>query len=206
MSLPAQAVERSTLTNFIVLLILVGGVFSYFNLGRLEDPDFTIKTGVIVTQYPGASAEEVELEVTDRIERAIQELPELDNLYSLSRPGLSIVKVDIKETYWADRLPQVWDKMRAKLRDVQVSLPPRSLPPDIMDDFSFVYGFVLAVTGDGYSYAELEDYVDYLKKDLSLVDGVCPASSFGVCSPRSSTWIFPRPRSRLSASPWRTYS
>lgn len=180
MNLAAQAVERSTLTKFVVLLILVAGVFSYFNLGRLEDPDFTIKTGVIVTPYPGASAEEVELEVTDRIEKAIQELPELDNLYSLSRAGLSIVKVDIKESYWADRLPQVWDKMRHKLSDIEPSLPVRAMAPDIMDDFSFVYGFVLAVTGDGYSYSELEDYVDYLKKDLSLVDGVARVELWGV--------------------------
>jgi multidrug efflux pump subunit AcrB len=180
MSLPAQAIERSTLTRFLVFLILVGGIFSYLQLGRLEDPDFTIKTAVIATQYPGASAEEVELEVTDRIELALQEMPELDNMYSLSRAGLSIIKVDIKEVYWADRLPQVWDIMRSKIRDIESSLPLRSLPPEIMDDFSFVYGFVLAVTGDGYSYAELEDYVEYLKKDLSLVDGVARVELWGV--------------------------
>ena len=180
MSLPAQAIERSVLTNFLVILLVVGGVAAYLDLGRLEDPDFTIKTGVIMTQYPGASAEEVELEVTDRIELALQEMPELDNLYSLSRAGLSIIKVDIEEVYWADRLPQVWDIMRNKIGDIQPSLPARSLPPVIMDDFSFVYGFVLAVTGDGFSYAELEDYVDFLKKDLSLVDGVARVELWGV--------------------------
>ena len=180
MSLPAQAIERSTLTRFLVVLILIGGIVSYFQLGRLEDPDFTIKTAVIATQYPGASAEEVELEVTDRIELALQEMPELDNMYSLSRAGLSIIKVDIKEVYWADRLPQVWNIMRNKLRDIEPNLPSRALAPDIMDDFSFVYGFVLAVTGDGYSYAELEDYVDYLKKDLSLVEGVARVELWGV--------------------------
>ena len=180
MSLPAQAIERKTLTRFLVFLILAGGIFSYFQLGRLEDPDFTIKTAVIATQYPGASAEEVELEVTDRIELALQEMPELDNMYSLSRAGLSIVKVDIKEVYWADRLPQVWNIMRNKMRDIESSLPTRALPPEIMDDFSFVYGFVLAVTGDGYNYAELENYVDYLKKDLSLVEGVARVELWGV--------------------------
>ena len=180
MSLPAQAIERKVLTNFLVFLILVAGVFSYFQLGRLEDPDFTIKTAVIVTQYPGASAEEVELEVTDRLEKAIQELPQLDNLYSLSRAGLSIIKVDIKESYWADRLPQVWDEMRRKINDIRPQMPIRALPPEIMDDFSFVYGFVLAITGDGYSYAELEDYADFLQKDLSLVRGVARVELWGV--------------------------
>ncbi|NOR19511.1 MAG: AcrB/AcrD/AcrF family protein, partial [Xanthomonadales bacterium] len=101
-------------------------------------------------------------------------------MYSLSRAGLSIIRVDIKEVYWADRLPQVWNVMRNKLRDLEPSLPARALAPDIMDDFSFVYGFVLAVTGDGYSYAELEDYVYYLKKDLSLVDGVARVELWGV--------------------------
>ena len=151
MSLPEEAIKRSTLTRFLVCLILLAGIFSYFQLGRLEDPDFTIKTAVIATQYPGASAEEVELEVTDRIELALQEMPELDNMYSLSRAGLSIIKVDIKEVYWADRLPQVWNDMHNKLSDIESSLPTRALATDIMEDFSFVYGFVLSVNGDGYS-------------------------------------------------------
>ena len=84
-------------------------------MGRLEDPDFTIKTAVIVTGYPGASPQEVELEVTDPLERAIQELPEVYHLYSFSRAGLSIVKVDIRETVTAEQIPQVWDQMRNKI-------------------------------------------------------------------------------------------
>jgi multidrug efflux pump subunit AcrB len=180
MNLPAIAIERTTLTKFMVLLLLVGGIFSYFQLGRLEDPNFTVKTAVIITSYPGASPEEVELEVTDRIEQAIQEMPQLDNLYSLSKAGLSIIKVDMKQIYMADRLPQVWDEMRKKIRDIRPQLPLTASPPEILDDFSFVYGFVLAVTGDGYSYAELEDYADALKKDLSLVPGVSRAQLWGV--------------------------
>ena len=111
MNLPRYAIDNKVFTNFIVTLLVVGGLWSYMNLGRLEDPDFTVKTGVIITQYPGASPEQVELEVTDRIEQAIQEMPQLDTLYSFSRPGLSIIKVDMKQEYWADRLPQVWDEI-----------------------------------------------------------------------------------------------
>jgi multidrug efflux pump subunit AcrB len=179
-SLAAIAIERKALTQFLVLLVAIGGVVSYFDLGRLEDPDFSIKTGVIFTAYPGASPQEVELEVTDRLEKALQELPQLDNLYSLSRAGSSIIKVDIKEQYWADRLPQVWDEMRKKIRDVVPTLPPGAGKPEIIDDFSFVYGFVLALTGDGFSYAELEDYADRLKKDLGLVPGVSRVELWGV--------------------------
>jgi len=179
MNLTAFAIERKTLTNFVVFLIVVGGLISYFTLGRLEDPDFTVKTGIIITQYPGASPEEVELEVTDRIEQAIQEMPQVDTFYSMSRAGLSIIKVDMGQEFWADRLPQVWDEMRKKVRDVTPHFPPGVMKPDIVDDFSFVFGFVLAVTGEGYSYAELEDYAKALKKELSLVKGVSRAELWG---------------------------
>ncbi len=180
MNLTRFAIENKTLTNFLAFLLVVGGIGSYFELGRLEDPDFTVKIGVVITQYPGASPEEVELEVTDRIEQAIQEMPQLDTLYSFSRAGLSIVKVDMKQQYSADKLPQVWDEMRKKIRDVTPMLPPGVGKPDIIDDFSFVFGFVLAVTGDGYSYAELEDYVKFLKKELGLVAGVSRVELWGV--------------------------
>ena len=95
MNLTSFAIENKVLTQFVVVLLVVGGVFSFQSLGRLEDPDFTVKTGVIVTQYPGASPREVELEVTDRIELALQEMPQLDKIYSISRAGLSIIQVDM---------------------------------------------------------------------------------------------------------------
>lgn len=179
MSLPALAIEKKTVTYFAVFLLLFGGIFSYFQLGQLEDPDFTIKTGVIITPYPGATPQEVELEVTDRIEKAIQEMPQLDTLFSFSKAGLSIIKVEMKQIYWADALPQVWDEMRKKISDNLPYFPPGAGDPKIMDDFSFVYGFVLAVTGDGYDYEELKNYVDYIRKELSLVEGVSRAELWG---------------------------
>ncbi|MEE8153943.1 MAG: efflux RND transporter permease subunit [Phycisphaerales bacterium] len=180
MNLPAVAMKRKTLTNFLATLLFIGGVFSYFQLGRLEDPDFTVKRAVIVTAYPGASPTEVELEVTDRIEKAIQEMPQLKELYSLSRAGLSIIRVDMKEEYWADRLPQVWDEMRRKINDVEKEFPPGVVTPDIGDDFSFVFGFVLAMTGDGYSYAELEEYAKAVRKELNATPGVARVELWGV--------------------------
>ncbi|WP_170791764.1 efflux RND transporter permease subunit [Ruegeria lacuscaerulensis] len=180
MSLPQISIENRVVTYFTLFLILVIGTFSYFRLGQLEDPDFTVKTAIVITQYPGASPEEVELEVTDLIESAIQELPELRFLTSYSKAGLSIVKVEIKQEYWADRLPQVWDKMRSKVRDVHGQLPPGAMTPNVIDDFSFVYGFVLAITGDGFSYAQLEEYVKAIRKELALVQGVARVETWGV--------------------------
>ena len=179
MNLTRFAIEHKTLTNFLVFLVVVGGIYSYFALGQLEDPDFTVKTAMVMTQYPGATAEEVELEVTDRIETAIQEMPELRYLTSWSRAGLSMIKVEIKQNITAEQLPQVWDLMRRKIGDAVPQMPPGVLKPNIMDDFSFVFGFVLAVTGDGYSYAELEDYVKLLKKELGLVPGVSRVDLWG---------------------------
>ena len=180
MQLAKIAIEKKAVTYFTVILILVAGVASYFQLGQLEDPNFTVKTALVMTQYPGASPKEVELEVTDRIETAVQKLPQLRFLTSYSHAGLSIVKVEIKQEYWADRLPQVWDEMRSKIRDIRATLPPGTSTPQVFDDFSFVYGFVLAITGEGFSYAQLEDYVKAIRKELNLVPGVSRVELWGV--------------------------
>ncbi len=180
MNLTRLALEKNVLVNFIVVVLVVGGIFSFSTMGRLEDPDFTIKTAVIVTPYPGASPQEVELEVTDPLERAIQELPAVYHLYSFSRAGLSIIKVDIRETVTAEEMPQVWDEMRNKIDNAKPHLPPGVLEPDIGDDFSFVFGFVLAITGEGYSYAELETYTKALRKELNGVPGVARSELWGV--------------------------
>ena len=112
MSLAAVAVGKRTITYFATFLVVIAGLASFFSLGQLEDPEFTVKIATVVTRYPGASAEEVELEVTDRLEIALQELSQIDYLASWSRPGESLIEINIKQEYWSDRLPQVWDEMR----------------------------------------------------------------------------------------------
>jgi multidrug efflux pump subunit AcrB len=106
-------------------------------------------------------------------------MPQLDTMYSQSRAGLSIIRVDMKEEFWSDRLAQVWDELRRKVNDASSRLPPGALKPDIADDFSFVFGFVLSVSGDDYSYAELEKYAKQLRKELGLVPGVARADLWG---------------------------
>jgi multidrug efflux pump subunit AcrB len=179
MNLPEAAVKNKALVYFVEVIVLVAGIASYYSLGKLEDPDISIKTATITTEYAGASPEEVELEVTDRVEKAIQELPQVFRVYSMSREGLSIVKVDIQERYWSDSLPQVWDELRNKVADAAPTLPPGAKEPVVADDFGFVFGFLLAVTGDGFSYRELEDHADYLKKELSLAPGVVRVDLWG---------------------------
>lgn len=180
MKLAAIAIEKRAITHFGISLVVVGGLFSYLQLGQLEDPEFSVKTAVITTTYPGASAAQVELEVTDRLETKLQEMSELKNVYSNSRPGLSIIKVDIKSQYWSDRLPQVWDVLRKKVADVTPALPPGAGQPKVGDDFGYVFGFLLAVSSDGFSSAELERYVKDMRKELSVVPGVARVDLWGV--------------------------
>jgi len=180
MSLASAAVEKRTVTTFTTALCLLAGMAAFFGLGQLEDPEFTVKTAVVSTMYPGATAEEVELEVTDRVELAIQEMPQLKELESFSRAGFSLVSAYIKPEYQSDELPQVWDELRKKIRDMSGQLPPGAGTPVVSDDFGDVYGFLMAVVGDGFSYAELERYVDAIKKELSLVEGVARVELWGV--------------------------
>lgn len=163
----------------ITAIIIIGGIFSYFSLGRLEDPPFSVKSALVITQYPGASPEEVEQEVTDRLETVIHQLPQVKHIYSMSRDGLSYIKVDVKDRYWAKDLPQVWDELRRKINDVIPSLPPGVETPRVVDDFGFVFGFLLAITGDGFSYAELEDIAESIQKQIYLVPNIARIDLWG---------------------------
>ena len=114
---PARwCLERRLVVLYLVALLAAAGLASYFGLGKLEDPEFTIKTAVVTTVYPGATAAEVEREVTERIEEAVQKMGEVDKVRSLSRPDLSLVYVDIKDAYTTEDLPQIWDVLRRKVR------------------------------------------------------------------------------------------
>lgn len=163
----------------ITAIIVIGGIFSFFSLGRLEDPPFSVKSALVITQYPGATPEEVEQEVTDRLETAIHQMPQVKHIYSMSRDGLSYIKVDVKDNYWAKDLPQVWDELRRKINDAATSLPPGVDAPRVVDDFGFVFGFLLALTGEGFSYAELENIAEKIQKQLYLVPNIARIDLWG---------------------------
>jgi len=179
MSLAETAIKKKTVTGFTTVVLLLAGALSYTSLGQLEDPEFTVKSANIMTTYPGADAQEVELEVTDRIEKAIQEMPQVKYIESLSRAGLSVITVNLWPKYTSEKLPQIWDELRKKVGDVN-DLPPGTGTPVVGDDFGDVYGFLLAMTGEGYTPAEVEDYADMMKKELSLVPGVARVELWGV--------------------------
>ncbi len=180
MSLTGAAIEKHKITYFVIFLLIAAGIGAFFSLGQLEDPEFTVKTAVITTTYPGASPQEVEQEVTDRIELAIQEMPQMDYVESSSKAGLSQISVELKAKYWSDQLPQVWDELRRKIRNIEHTLPPGAGRPDVSDDFGDVYGFQLALVGDGFSDTEMEAYAKEIKKELSLVENVARIDLWGV--------------------------
>ncbi len=179
MNLAEYAIQKKTVTLALTLLLLGGGLLSYDNLGRLEDPEFTIKDALIVTNYPGALPSEVEEEVTDVLETAIQQMSQLDKVTSISKAGQSIITVTILEKYDKYSLPQVWDELRRKIGDAQPHLPPSVQPSVIYDDFGDVFGTFFAVTGEGFSYRELKYYVDFLKRELLLVPSVAKVDIWG---------------------------
>ena len=179
MSLTQIAVDKKPVTYFILLLVVIAGVAAFFALGQLEDPEFTVKTGVVVTPYPGASPQEVELEVTDRIEQRVQEMKQVKWIKSRSKAGQSMIKVEMLPKYTGERLQQVWDELRRKVREVEGSLPPGAGRPKVHDDYGDVFGFQLALVGDGFSYAEMERYAKDIRKELSVVKGVARVDLWG---------------------------
>jgi multidrug efflux pump subunit AcrB len=173
------SVRNDRVVYVAMLFVLVGGIVAYQQMGRLEDPEFTIKEALIITPYPGASAEEVAKEVTNPIESALQQLGQLKRVDSESSRGMSVVTAVIKDRFHRDAIPQVWDELRRKVGDVQPRLPPsvrgRSM---VIDDFGDVYGIFLAITGDGYSFPELRRYAEFLRRELLLAPNVKKAELF----------------------------
>ena len=180
MNIAELCIRKKTITLVFTALLVVGGVISYGNLPRLEDPEFTIKDAVVVTPYPGATAQEVEEEVTDIVEKAVQQLGQLKWVKSKSERGLSTVQVTIKDKYDKHTLPQVWDELRRKVGDAHRRLPPGAGPSLVNDDFGDVYGIYVAITGDGYSYAELKEYAKLIQRELLLVEDVKKIDLYGV--------------------------
>ena len=179
MDIAGLAIRNRTVTLVLTAAMLVGGFLSYQNMSRLEDPEFTIKEALVITPYAGATAQEVEEEVTDPLETSIQGMGQLKQVRSKSERGLSTITVEMKEKYDKSTLPQVWDELRRKVNDAQNQLPPGSGSSIVIDDYGDVYGVFVVITGDGYSYAELKDYVDLMRRELLLVQDVGKITTFG---------------------------
>ena len=180
MNIAEYSISKKTVTLTVTAVVVISGIISYFQLPRLEDPEFTIKQALVVTAYPGATAQEVADEVTDKLEKAIQEMGQLKRVESRSTRGLSTITVHIKDQFNKYTLPQVWDELRRKINDVQSQLPPGTGKSAIYDDFGDVYGMYFAITGNGYSMAELKQVAKFLQRDLLQVKDVRRIAFWGI--------------------------
>lgn len=196
MTIAETTIRNKTISWMVIILLIAGGILAFNGLGRLEDPNFTIKQAMILTSYPGASPTEVEEEVTLPLENSLQQLPYLDNVTSTSSEGLSQIMVEMKSTYRKDDLIQIWDEMRVKVNDVVALFPPGVNTPIVNTEFGDVFGYFTAVTGEGYDYADLKDYADYLRRELVVVEGVGKVSVGGT---RREELIIEINRSRMKS-------
>ncbi|MDT0594535.1 efflux RND transporter permease subunit [Glaciecola petra] len=184
MNIGIFAVKNRLITTLVIIASLYSGWFAYENMARFEDPEFTIRTAVIVTQYPGATPEEVANEVTDPLETVIQQLQEVDEIRSVSSAGLSMIHVDILYEFSPSKesLQSIWSKLRNKVADAQQSMPPNAGTSIVNDDFGDVYGVYYLLTGNGFTYNELKEYAKSLRTGLLTVDGVAKVSLSGLQS------------------------
>ena len=182
MNIAEFTIKNKVLSVIVILLSIFGGWSAYQNMARFEDPEFTIRIAQIVTSYPGASPLEVAEEVSEPLERAIQQMQEVDVIESVSSAGVSELKVEIKYDFSPTKadLQLIWTKLRNKVKDAEISLPPGVGTPQVYDDFGDVYGLYYFVTGDDYTPAELRQYAKDLQSELLQVEGVAKISLSGV--------------------------
>ena len=180
MNIAEWSIRKPLLTWTVTILVIIAGVAAYYQLPRLEDPEFTIKEAQIITAYPGASPRETAQEVTSKIEEAVQQMGQLKEIQSKSSYGLSIVRAEMRDKYDRKSLPQIWDELRNKIADSHSLLPPGASEPRVVDDYGDVYGAFYALTGKGATHVQLHEFAKYLQKQLLFARDVKKIKLFGV--------------------------
>ena len=178
-NLSEWALAHQALVLYFMVILAFVGVGSYLRLGQAEDPDFTFKLMVVRTLWPGASAEEVERQLTDKLERKLQETPRLDFLRSYSKPGESVVFVFVKDSARPDEIKDTWYQVRKKVGDIRATLPQGVVGPFFNDEFGDTFGNIYALTGDGFTYAQLKDAADRIRNRLLRVKDVAKVDLVG---------------------------
>jgi len=200
-NLSSWALEHRSFVAFLLALIFVFGVAAYGKLARSEDPPFTFKIMVVRTFWPGATASQVQQELTDRIARKLQESPDLDYLKSYSRPGESTIFFNVKDRVAASKVPDTWYQVRKKVGDIKQTLPSGIQGPFFNDEFGDVYTNVYAFEGDGFTPAQLHDYAERLRAELLRVPDVAKVDYFGDPEQRVRVEIPDAQLAKLGLSP-----
>lgn len=174
------ALKHKPLVYFFIVLTFLAGVFSYKNLGRMEDPDFTIRQMIVSVSWPGATAREVEEQVTDKIEKKLQDTPGLDYLKSYSKPGQSVIYVNLRDTIHEKDIHSTWIEVRNMVNDIKGTLPEGVSAPAFNDRFDDVFGCMYALTFDGFTYEEVRDSAEKIRRILLGVKSVKKVDLLGV--------------------------
>ena len=180
MDIAKASINTPVNTWLLIIICFIGGLLGLGEIGRLEDPAFTIKQAMVITPYPGASAEQVELEVTEPLETAIQQMPQVKSVNSISKPGVSEITVEMKPNFDGTELPQIWDELRKKMVDVKNSLPTGVRPIQVVDDFGDVFGLYYALTAPDFNPYQLREFSRVIRRDLLTVPNVSKVSVEGV--------------------------
>ena len=196
-NLSAAAIRQPQLTLFFLLVVAVAGALAYFDLGRREDPDFAFRAMVVRTLWPGATAEQVDRQVTDRIEKKLQEVPYFKWTRSYSKAGESLIVLELQDTAPSKQVPQIWYQVRKKVGDIRATLPAEVLGPFFNDEFGDVFGTIYAFTGDGIPMGELRTLVEDVRQELLRVPDVQKIELFGLQEERIFVEISPQSLARL---------
>ena len=178
-NLSEVSIHNRVLVWYFIILVAIAGIFSYMKLGRMEDPTYTVRTMVVSVAWPGATAEQMQEQVTDKIEKKLQDTPNLDYIKSYSRPGQSVIYVYLDDKAPRDSIRSTWHEVRNLTEDMKKDLPEGVYGPYYNDRFDDVYGSIYAVTGDGYSYEELRQKAEKIRRMMMSVDDVSKVELVG---------------------------
>jgi multidrug efflux pump subunit AcrB len=179
-NLSRWALEHIPLTRYLMAVLLIGGLLAYKNLGQDEDPPFTFRAMVVQAFWPGATALQMAEQVTDKLEKKLQETPYVNEITSYSKPGQTLIIINLRESAPPKEVSQAWYQVRKKIGDIRASLPAGVQGPVFNDEFGDTYGSIFALSGDGFTYAELKDYADLVRQQLLGVKKVSKVELFGV--------------------------
>ena len=179
-NLSEWSLKHPSLVLYLIIALMASGFYAYNRLGRAEDPDFTWKIMVIRANWPGATAQEVEQQVTDRLEKKLQETPWLGFLRSYSKPGEAFIFISLRDYTPKSEVPAIWYQVRKKVGDIRDTLPQGVRGPYFNDEFGDTFGNIYAFTADGFTHAELRDYVEKARQQVLRVEGVGKAELLGV--------------------------
>jgi multidrug efflux pump len=179
-NLSRWALEHIPLTRYLIVVLLIGGILSYGNLGQDEDPPFTFRAMVVRAVWPGATALQMADQVTDKLEKKLQETPYIAKIRSYSKPGETVIILELQESTPPKETPAAWYQVRKKINDIRGTLPPGVIGPFFNDEFGDTYGSIFALSGDGFTYAEVKDYADFVRQQFLRVPSVAKVELLGV--------------------------